>query len=403
MVLLDLVDEFVADRQKLALDLQHVLDGYAKLTRVRQRSDADLDERLLAGADVVELQSKIEALGTRFVKCEREALAVRTQVTTSLRSRVSRMKAGASRETKLTQTVGRLLERAATRLAPLADAGLLGGRHGVREHLADIIDERSMDRSDIMVAIERGFRARASRNAGTTTALVREQHRLCEENRIAHTEYSRRTRWLGPASAGDMEGAILLHPTVADFEQKWAVMVDVVIDSGGSAQVSSIVDDFFAVAIQQLSVEAARRIFRRLHRLQDRYLLIDRRGTARGYKGALGAVLDPGPMEKHRPFTLEAGDEIDDPIIVKHCANTRPPAFRSALIEMDPKLARARGIDAGSIGRRAARPIGDSGKVMEKWEERLEKVRRRWSSLQPVLLPDTDVRRRLQARPIRPK
>src|SRR5512143_1114883 len=111
MHLLDLVEEFVTDRQKLALDLQSVVDGYTRQLARMQKAppDADVRTRLLAGSGTIELQSRIHYVGGKLLKNEQQARVIQAQATASLRSRVSKPNGAASRASKVAQQVRRLL------------------------------------------------------------------------------------------------------------------------------------------------------------------------------------------------------------------------------------------------------------------------------------------------------
>lgn len=400
MMLLDLVEDFARDRGELLINLQRAANDHQRRLRPIKRRPSSRASKRHADEDIVVLQAAIARLDQRMLVLIAEARQIQHAVTARLRTFVERK--APLRQAKNTQhspprKLVDLVESVASKLVHLCDVGLLGGRHDVRELILKLATPALAPGVEgyVAKAIERGLAKEAVRPASSIAKIVDEFRQIREDHREKTEVYERLTRWLRAAAAGDLEGALLLHPAVTDFEEKWAVMLNLDISGRGEVGISSIVDDYFPVAIQWLSIDEVRRVLRRLHRLQDRYLLVDRRASYRNYKGALTDVLDSASIAKRPPYTLEPGDDAIDAIIVQRCANQSKPDYRGALAEIEPYLAAARGASSPQ-GRRTPRPVGDSGGVMRRWEAKLEQVRRRWASLKRVIFLDAKTRAALR-------
>lgn len=404
MMLLDLVEDFARDRGELLINLQRAANDHQRRLRPVKRRQSSRASKRHADEDIVVLQAAVARLDQRMLVLIAEARQIQHAVTARLRTFVER-KTPLRQVEKTQHSPPRqlldLVENVASKLVGLCDAGLLGGRHDVRELILKLAMPALNPGVDgyVVKAIERGLAKEAVSPVSGIAKIVDEFRHLREDHREKMESYQRLTRWLGTGTAGDLEGALLLHPIVTDFEEKWAVMLNLDISGRGEVTISSIVDDYFPVAIQWLSIDEVRRVLRRLHRLQDRYLLVDRRASYRNYKGALTDVLDSASKAKRQPYTLETGDDAVDAIIVRRCANQSKPDYRGAVAEINPHLAAARGASSPQ-GRRTPRPDGDSGDVMLRWEAKLEEVRRRWASLKRVILLDAETRAALRPNPI---
>ncbi|HEX2691604.1 MAG TPA: hypothetical protein VHN14_33560 [Kofleriaceae bacterium] len=404
MMLLDLIEDFARDRGELLINLQRAANDHQRRLRPVKRRPSPRASKRHADDDIVVLQTAIARLDQRMLVLMGEARQIQDAVTARLRTFVEKktpLRQVEKTQHSLPRQLVDLVESVASKLVGLCDEGLLGGRHGVRELILKLATPASDPGVEVYVmkAIERGLAKKAVRPVSGIAKIVDEFRQLREDHRKPTEAYERLTRWLRAGTAGDLEGALLLHPVVTEFEEKWAVMLNLDISGRGEVTISSIVDDYFPVAIQWLSIDEVRRVLRRLHRLQDRYLLVDRRASYRNYKGALNAVLDSASIAKRSPYTLEPGDDAVDAIIVQRCANQSKPDYRGAVAEIEPYLATARGLSSPQ-GRRTPRPIGDSGQVMRRWETKLEEVRRRWARLKRVLLLDAKTRAALRPKPI---
>jgi predicted nucleic acid-binding protein len=405
MRLLDLVEDFTRDRDALLINLQRAANDHQRLLRPVKRRRSSRAPNQPVDKNIVALQAAIARLDQRMLVLMARARQEQYAVTARLRTFVKRK--APLRQAKKGQhppprQLLHLVESAASKLVGLCDGGLLGGRHDVRELILKLATPASNPGVEVYVmkAIERGLAKKAVRPVSGIAKIVDGFRQLREDHREATEAYERLTQWLRAGAAGDLEGALLLHPVVTDFEEKWAVMLNLDISGRGEVTISSIVDDYFPVAIQWLSIDEVRRVLRRLHRLQDRYLLVDRRASYRNYKGALNAVLDSASIAKRPPYTLEPGDDAVDAIIVQRCANQSKPNYGRAVAEINPRLAAARGASS-TQGRRTPRPDGDSGGVMHRWETKLEEVRRRWASLKRVIFLDAKTRAALRPKPHR--
>lgn len=219
----------------------------------------------------------------------------------------------------------------------------------------------------------------------------------------AHREALRRlTYWMAPHGASDVETALVCHPSLADFERKWSVIVEFLIHGNGKLEILDVYDDMFPVAIRWFSLDEVLRVTRRLYRRENTHLLIDRRAAFDQIRSTLAPLMDkksrfkkdplrlpeerdPWPTETRRklkPFRRDT-----DRLIVQLCANATRPPYSKIAREIEPQLAQERFPGQSTKSKRSRQPEKNAD-ISYDWETLRQRIKDHWSrSLKPLVTP----------------
>ncbi len=312
----------------------------------------------------------------------------------------------------------------ASLLLPLEDAGeqFSVGRDRIRETLAAIDPSATW----ITPGIDRAFGI-ADKLLTPTSAvfdLITEARQLKEFLRRARTDLHRLEGWRESAGSQDLEGTLVAHPAVRDFEDTWRVLVTFNVRSNdvdgdfrsaaarrgaslGRIEIGNVFDDHYPILYQQLSPDLAKRLLLRHERRPDQYLVIDTRAALNRFKATVGAVVDDDSTLKKYPFTLPLVPEEPEIGTAEHetwkadhqtwqatidglfdedrdivVARMNSP-FRDwdALAEKrEPALAEKRRDGHGG------QTLGSGGRtVTDLWHDTLQRLQKRWSVIEPIV------------------
>ncbi len=388
-----LMEELQLFKDQLAVLKETLNAALEALHRARRPGDASTIAAAQAtiprsaGDSLEEILAKAEELARDEVCLHDDAR--RIQVTALLRIGDAAVKTcdalaslSAERQSRAERKITGLITEAATKLQPLCDVGLLGGRHGVIEALREQT-LHFLTPAQVNAAAHRAFSVGGQRRLTRAIAATATRfERTRQLSTAALDELRRLTGWMDRnAYSGDLETALVLHPALADFEDRWAVLVDLAVGEKG-VEISAVVDDYYAPPFQLISIDVVRRILRRLHRMSDRYLVIDRRYPGKRLKPTIGILVDRGKSKE--PLELEPGQIDEDKIIVRLCLNgRRPHMYEEAYAE----ICEAKAMALSTANKPSlARALAKKARA-ERRQRQLDGVRNRARSLARILEP----------------